>query len=216
MNDLLKKLNVLVKASIHDVLGDEGATRRSPINPAKLGKDIDREIAMLRERINQGLSYEDEIQAQVKKAEAEVASWDEKADTAVAAGDEANARYAIEQMQYAQRRVAMAEADLRDHQQVIQELILRVNTLEAAVADVRRAEQEKSAQEAPPEESQRGAVLSDVLKDVRERVAHMGDLITAKDEVSAERVESQPADDAGIDDDLEARRQRLSKPKQSK
>jgi hypothetical protein len=39
----------------------------------------------------------------------------------------------------------MAEADLREHQLVTQELIQRVNTLEAAVADARRAQEERES-----------------------------------------------------------------------
>jgi phage shock protein A len=218
MNDLLKKLNVLVKASIHDVLGDNSSasTRHEPITPGKLGKDIDREIAMLRDRINEALAYEDELQGRVNSLQGETASWDENADAAVNAGDDVNARYAIDQMQRAQQRTAIAEADLRDHQQVTQELILRVNTLEAAVADARRSS-ETQAESEQPTEAPRGQVLSDVLKDVREKITQMGDLIStpAKDEPNAVEAEGEapPSDDETIDDDLEIRRQRLSKPK---
>jgi hypothetical protein len=104
--------------------------------------------------------------------------------------------------------------------------------LESAVADARRAEAEKQAEAeaAKPaaanqpetveqtaqsdEEAPRGQVLSDVLRDVRERVNQMGDLIAAKDEVQQSSTPTvQPADDETVEDDLEARRQRLSKPK---
>ncbi|HSS95517.1 MAG TPA: hypothetical protein VLK33_00725, partial [Terriglobales bacterium] len=187
--------------------------------------DIDREVTMLRGRINEALAYEDELQVRLTSLQTEINDWDAKADGAVAAGDDTNARYFIDQMQRAQQRLAIAEADLRDHQQVTQELISRVNMLESAVADARRAEadaakQAEAAQDVSPEQttqtdsSPRGQVLSDVLKDVRERVNQMGDLIAAKDEVqqSAAPTES-PVDDSVVDDDLEARRQRLSKPK---
>ena len=218
MNNLLKKLNVLVKASINDVLGEIGSGElpRKVVSSLQFGKDIDREIAMLRGRINEALAYEDELQARVKSLEAEVSSWDEKADAAVAAGDDLNARYAVDQMQRTQQRVAIAEADLRDHQQVTQELISRVNMLEAAVADARRAEAEKQAEAestTPTEEAPRGQVLSDVLRDVRERMNQMSDLISAKEEVN-EAVAPEPLpDNKAVDDNLEARRQRLSKPK---
>jgi len=233
MNDLLKKLNVLVKAGINDVLGDvrSGELPRKALSIFQLGSDIDREVTMLRGRINDALAYEDELQARLTSLQAEINDWDAKADAAVAAGDDTNGRYFIDQMHRAQQRLAIAEADLRDHQQVTQELISRVNMLESAVADARRAEAEKQAEadaakqaESPqtnsPEQAQetdsapRGQVLSDVLKDVRERVNQMGDLIVAKDEVqqAAAPVES-PVDEHVVDDDLEARRQRLSKPK---
>jgi phage shock protein A len=214
MNDLLKKLNVLVKASIRDVLGDDsvetGRGRRLP--PYKLGKDIDREIAMLRGRINDALAYEDELQGRVNTLQTEVATWDEKADAAISAGDDTNARYAIDQMQRTQQRTAIAEADLRDHQQVTQELIFRVNTLESAVADARNAEVETA--ETPPQEATPvGQVLSDALKDVREKIGRMGDLLTATQEMKAAVDDDTPVDDQTVDDELEVRRQRLSKPK---
>jgi len=222
MNDLLKKLNVLVKAGINDVLGEvrSGELPRKALSSFQLGSDIDREVSMLRGRINEALAYEDELQARVATLQAEVAEWDAKADAAVAAGNEADGRYAIDQMKRAQQRSAIAEADLHDHQQVTQELILRVNMLEAAVADARRAESEKQAETVPPPEAEgeqadpsgRGQVLSDVLRDVRERINRMGDLIAAKDELNPSAApEPSPADDQAVADDLEARRQRLSK-----
>jgi phage shock protein A len=235
MNDLLKKLNVLVKAGINDVLGEvrSGELPRKALSVFQLGSDIDREVNMLRGRINEALAYEDELQARLTALQTEVNDWDAKADSAVAAGDDVNGRYFIDQMHRAQQRVAMAEADLRDHQQVTQELISRVNMLESAVADARRAEEEKQAEAqkqaqaqkeaeaaSVPEQAEsvesapRGQVLSDVLRDVRERVNQMGDLIAAKEEVQqATEPQSAPADEQVVDDDLEARRQRLSKPK---
>lgn len=233
MNDLLKKLNVLVKAGINDVLGEvrSGELPRKALSTFQLGSDIDREVSMMRGRINDALAYEGELQSKLTTLEAEVSDFDTKADSAVAAGDDVNARYFIDQMHRAQQRLAIAEADLRDHQQVTQELISRVNMLESAVADARRAEAEKQAEaeaakqaaanqaetaepSAQPDEAPRGQVLSDVLRDVRERVNQMGDLIAAKEEVQQSSAPAaQPAADETVEDDLEARRQRLSKPK---
>ncbi|MCB9453736.1 MAG: hypothetical protein H6672_20085 [Anaerolineaceae bacterium] len=219
MDDLFKKLNTLIKVSVADALGEDilpGKPRRARLDPHKLGKDVDREIDTLRTRINDALAYEDELRQQVNALEAEVARWDQQADSDVQAGNDANARYAVEQMQRAQQRLAMAQADLRDHQSVTQELIQRVNMLDAAVADARRAEAE--AQPAPPPEnaeSKSGPVLSDVLRDAREKITQMGDLIASKSEVmTGETVGQQAADvadDQAVEDDLAARRQRLSK-----
>ncbi|MEO8610050.1 MAG: hypothetical protein ABI690_19305 [Chloroflexota bacterium] len=233
MNDLLKKLNVLVKAGINDVLGDvrSGELPRKALSVFQLGSDIDREVTMLRGRINDALAYEDELQARLGSIQTEIKDWDAKADGAVAAGDDVNASYFIDQMHRAEQRLAVAESDLHDHQQVTQELISRVNMLESAVADARRAEADKQAEadaakqaetaktDSPEQSEQadpapRGQVLSDVLKDVRERVNQMSDMIAAKDEVQQSNAPAAlPVDDQTVDDDLEARRQRLSKPK---
>ncbi|NWG16356.1 MAG: PspA/IM30 family protein [Chloroflexi bacterium] len=227
MNDLFKKLNVLVRASINDVLGEDhavGSARRRPLTPEKLGKNIDREIGGLRTRINEALAYEDELQRRAQTLQNEVARWDVQADDAVAAGNEPLARRAIEQMQLAQQRLAMAEADLREHQLVTQELIQRVNMLEAAVADARRAQEaeqpqpEAASAPAPVEAAQYPRVpsLSDVLREAQEKIARMGDLINAQEDVQAPPPAAQAAeaaDDQRVEDDLSARRQRLSKPK---
>lgn len=214
MNDLFKKLNVLVKAGINDLLGEEhavGRARRRPLRPEQLGKDIDREITALRQRINEALAYEDELQAKVYTLSEEVARWDRQADEAVVAGNDAAARHAIDQMQGAQKRLAMAESDLHEHRVVTQELIERVNMLEAAVADARRAEkQSEGAQAAQTTIQTAGQALSDVLRDARERIAGMGDLISTRQEST---MPAEKTDNQSVEDDLARRRERLSKPK---
>ena len=231
MNDLFKKLNVLVRAGINDVLGEDhavGQSRRKPLTPDKLGKNIDREITALRSRINDALSFETELQQRVQSLHDEVARYDQQADEAVSAGNDVVARRVIEQMQSAQQRLAMAEADLKEHQLVTQDLIQRVNMLEAAVADARRAQEVTQTAEAPPapqdETSATPAAqtlpsipsLADVLRDAQEKINQMGDLIQAKEETNAPtpaEQAAQAADEQRVDDDLAARRERLSKPK---
>lgn len=227
MNDLFRKLNVLVRSSINEVLGDEhavGQSRRQPLTPEKLGKNIDREITSLRARINDALAFEDGLQQRVRTLQDEVSRWDQQADEAVVAGNDTVARRAVEQMQLTQQRLAMAEADLHEHQLVTQELIQRVNMLEAAVADARRAQTAEEAPPAPqsetPETAQQAAPrlpsLSDVLREAQEKINKMGDMINAQAEQTAPSpVEEaqQTADEQHIQDDLAARRERLSKPK---
>lgn len=218
MNDMFKKLNVLVKSSLNDLLGDV-THPRFRIAPEHLGKDVDREIAMLRGKINEAVEYEGQLQARVQQLQDEVARWDQQADAAVAAQDDVQARYAIEQMKRAEQRLAIADADLQDHRYVVQELITRVNTLEAAVADARRAQQaqsEKSAESAGAEEKAApakplpGRLLSDVLKDARETITSMGEMLAAKDEVNPPPAPAEPKPE-GVESDLERRRKRLSK-----
>ena len=93
--------------------GEDAAT-----SARRLGKNVDAEIEALRERVNDAVRYEDEIKAQIRQFEDEAARWDQQADEAVAQGDDASARYAIEQMQRAEQRAAIAQSDLREHQRV--------------------------------------------------------------------------------------------------
>src|SRR4051794_33895126 len=114
MNDFLKKLNVLVKASLNDRING-GGSDDSAKRP-QMGKRMDDDVQALRQRINDAVDYEDKIQAQIRQFEDEAARWDRAADDAVTQGNDVNARYAIEQMKRAEQRAAIAQSDLREHQ----------------------------------------------------------------------------------------------------
>ena len=210
MSDLFKKLNVLMKAKLNDVL-EAGASQRSRAGGIKLGPDVEREISQLRARIEDALRFENDLLKRTQDLQAEVNDWDAQADQAVAAGDDVSARYAVEQMQRSQRSLGLAEADLREHRVVTQELILRVNTLDAAVADARRAQAEKPpVPEQSPADDQsmivsRTQVLSESLRDIREQAAQATVSPQSAPEVAA-------PDPAAVEDDLERRLKRLSKP----
>ncbi len=116
-------------------------------------------------------------------------------------------------MQGAQKRLAMAESDLHEHRIVTQELIQRVNLLDAVVADAHRAQAETAAN--PQEQASgqsAGQVLSDVLRDARQKIASMGDIVSTRQQLSEPDTKDKPAQQA-VDDDLARRRERLSKPK---
>lgn len=197
MDSIFKKLNVLIKSSLHDLAGEPSSRRASP--PLSLGKDIDREIAALRQRVNDAATYEDELKARIITLEAEIARFDQQADEAVEQRREEQARYLVEQLQRARQRQTIARADLREHQLVAQELLQKVNTLEAYVAEARQRQQ------AAPESSPGG--LADVLRSAREKLAREPQTSTPSE------ASRQPVNDESVDDDLERRRQRLSKPK---
>jgi hypothetical protein len=231
MADLFKKLNTLVKASVNNALGDDfaiGSSRRRQLTPQKLGKNIDREIDSLRQRVNEALEYEDQLKAKVSSLRAEVEQWDSQADRAVAEGRDEVARHAIDQMKRAQQRLNMAESDLNEHRLVTQELMLRVNQLDAAVADARRAENAQAAVPATPVAIETpeipDASLADLLRDTRERIATeanaMKDVITTWKETGQVQPQSQPETPSTpgetqkspeVEDDLARRRERLSK-----
>ncbi|MBZ0296289.1 MAG: hypothetical protein K8L99_27260 [Anaerolineae bacterium] len=210
MSDFFKKLNVLVKASVNELLGDDSVMRR--LSPAQLGKGIDQEVTVLRQRINEALDYEEELTKRVQDLQAEADRWDNEADRAVEAGQDEQARYAVENHQRAQQRLTMAESDLREHQLVTQDLIMRVNELDAAVADARRAEAEdaSSTDTAAEGEPSVSKAAADVLREMRQKVSEMNDLISAREEVSGVNASDKIEEDR-VDDDLAHRRDRLSK-----
>ena len=208
MEDLLKKLNVLVKATLNDALtGDSRRNKlvsRSGDKPSAV-QEGNQQIGQLRQRINETLAFEDELQKQIQSLQSEVADWDEQADVAVKDGDEAKAHYAVEQMQRAQERLTIAQSDLTAHEQVTQELIYHVNTLEAAV-DAATQKQTDSSTEVGADEK-----VSGVLRDMRDKILELRDQIAARDEVAPEPESSETRPEP-VEDDLAKRRQRLTKP----
>jgi hypothetical protein len=260
MNDFLKKLNVLVKASINDAVSGEHTAR-----PPRADKRLDDDIQELRQRINDAVDYEDQMQTRVRQFEGEAARWDKQADDAVAQGNDTNARYAIEQMKRAEQRAALAQDDLREHQRVTQELIQRVNLLEAVVADARaKQSSERSgaagADENSPEQTNAPGAqanspeqpepleqsgeptkaantppvyddaqpihirlpdLSNILRDARDKITSLSETAAQRDSLStdattaddapAQQTQQAGGDSAEVDDDLERRRERLTK-----
>jgi len=207
MEDLIKKLNVLVKATLNDTL--TGDSRRNKLvtpgsdKPSAI-QEGNQQITQLRQRIKETLAFEDELQKQIQLLQSQITDWDEQADAAVKDGDDAKAHYAVEQMQRVQERLAIAQSDLAAHERVTQELIYHVNTLEAAVDAAAQKQSDESTTASANEK------VSGVLKDMRDKVLELRDQITAREEVtSSQPTETQPEP---VEDDLAKRRQRLSKP----
>jgi chromosome segregation ATPase len=207
MSDLFKKLNVLIRSSLSEVLRDDGTPRQ----PLRLGKDIDREIAALRQRINDAVSHEERLKGELRAQDEQIARWDGAADDAVRREADDEARRAIDELRKAKRRRERLEADLREHEMVTGELIQRVNLLEAVVADARRAQ---AGQPEPVEETAATPNLSNVLREARQQIAALGELIARPEPTAAPPASPPPvppAEDLGIEDDLAKRRQRLSR-----
>lgn len=202
MTDLFEKLNVLVRSGLRDLVGgdqfDLDSLRRI-LTPERRGKDFDREVEALRQRVNEAIDYEGELQARVEQLTAEVERLDAEADSAVAENRQEQARALIDQMERAKQRLAMAESDLRAHRSVTQELIGRVNMLEAVVAD---AKAQQSTQSPPSDAAVPAANAADVLRDAREQAG----------QPVVKPTMPKPTSTKSDEDDLELRRQRLSKP----
>lgn len=143
MDDLFKKLNTLIRSNLNDVTPNIHLPKRSrPI-------DLDRQVDELRKRINAALEHEDHLQATVRKLRNEAERLDEAADDALARGHDDDARRLLEQLKRTEQRLAMAESDLREHQIAVEDLIRRVNELDATIADTRAAQQAPPAPPAP-------------------------------------------------------------------
>ncbi len=197
MTDFIKKLNLLLRTNLPDLSlapsGQEAA-------PLRLGKNVDREIAALNDRVRDAYDYEAQLKARIDQLQREIFSLDETADAAVAEGREEQARYHIEQMKRTQIRLEMTNADLREHQRVTAELVQRVAELEDAVARARQAQ----AQTEPDDRSS----VADVLRGAREQA----DADVSASDQTSEPAQKPPArSTGGSDDELDQRIQRLSK-----
>ncbi|GAB4409978.1 MAG: hypothetical protein Kow00106_03710 [Anaerolineae bacterium] len=190
MPGLREKLRVLVQASLR------GERRESAPSLRKAGA----EVVSLRQQIARALDDEDRLQQSIEAAAAQIAALDRQADEALARGDEATARRLVGELQRRRRQVSLLEADLAQHQYVTADLIRRVNTLEALVA---QAQQAAGRTEARDED--------DVPLAERIRQAHRD---IARRVETLRTTEAPPTADAldeqAVEDDLARRRARLS------
>lgn len=145
MYDLLKKLNTLVSAQVNDLASDLAS--RLPNIERK--PDLDRQVAELRQRVAAALEHEDRLRAQVNGLQQEIAGLDARIDAAIQAGHEENARGLLEEVQRLQKRLGLAESDLRQHQSAAADLIIRVNELESAVGDLKSDKHNMTSGAAP-------------------------------------------------------------------
>jgi phage shock protein A len=191
--NLTDKLNTLIRSRVQGAINDLNPRRRD--QPLKLGKHIDRDVAALRQQINQALDEEDQMTAEIGALQRQAADWDQQADRALTRGDEAAARHAVRQMQLVQQRQTMLEADLAQHRYSTSELISRVNELEARVAEARQTPKDDVKPEDASEES-----LSARLSRTRQEAVPQPP--GAKPEAVV--------DEQAVEDDLARRRARLS------
>ncbi|MBN1200888.1 MAG: PspA/IM30 family protein [Anaerolineae bacterium] len=200
MPSLIDKLNVLVRSSINNVLGVDSRQRDRHSPLPRLGKNVDREIAALRQQIDQALDHEERLIGDINALKHQIADGDRQADAALSKGDEATARHTITQVQIQQRRMTMLEADLAQHRLSTSELISRVNTLEALVAEARQ--QQKAVAANADDQEPRGDTLSDRLRKARQQ-------FEAQIAKTARRDEPDDIDEQAVEDDLARRRARL-------
>ncbi|GEM_PF-1843730 len=190
MPGLRAKLRVLMQANLRGERGEAAPSIR------RAGADV----AALRQQIARALDDEDRLQQTIQAAAAQIAALDQQADEALSRGDEATARHLVGQLQRRRQQLAFLEADLAQHRYVTADLMRRVNTLEALVA---QAQQSVAQGEAPDEDT---VPLAERIRQARAEIARRVETLRT--------AETAPADDAldeqAVEDDLARRRARLS------
>lgn len=138
MGGFFRKLNTLISSQINDTLRplsteEGGDAPRKRIARDQVRQGLSRDIAGLRQRIVDAQDYQDTLQRRIDRLYGDVQRWDTAADQAVADGRQLDARLALERLQAAQRDLARTEDDLRQHQEVTDELISKVNYMDYVV-----------------------------------------------------------------------------------
>ena len=213
------KLNVAVRASMPSIGRSEGAHDKGSSKGSV--NDLQQEVARLRKRIDEAMQYEDELQKQLDQYYSDVAEWDEKADQAVRDGKDDQARFAIQRLDHAQKQLTFTEADLREHRYLTQDLMAKVNNLEAVLqeAGVSESHATSSSDLDTAVESISGKVSS-IYSDIQGR---MNDLFNNESKQAPSQAPSNPEAKTKVPissepekrssgDDLDNRVSRLSKP----
>lgn len=143
MSSLFDKITVLVNAQVNDFLGrnPKSPLARIQLNAAEAEKNPRRSIQALRQRLEEAIAYEDELEAKIETLMRAALDLDQQVDRRLHSGDDLAARRLQGQLNMKQRQLTIAEAELRDHRALTQHLMQEMTTLEIALdSQDRRAE----------------------------------------------------------------------------
>ncbi len=246
-DNFFDKLNTLVQAHINNVIDpiDEktSRSRKKALSRQDIRGGLQKDVKLLRERIDEALNYEGELQAKADKLYAEISELDDKANAAVADGRENDARFALGRMQQAQRDLEMIEADLQEHRTITQELISQVNMLDSTIQAAEKEASDddedisipvknksQSSSSSTPDVNEIGAQIVQQLDSTRQNLSNLISEYTSKvmgddsprempevnDPPSPRSRTRHPVDRDKVDKDYSARLSRLSKPDDKK
>jgi chromosome segregation ATPase len=226
MPELFDKLNVLVRARINGLLsGTPGDVPRQSGGQSKDIRQVENEVVELRKHIDEALNAEETMQKRLDDLTVEVTDLDSQADQALVNGEDSAARGLVTQMQNKQRRITALTSELDDHRRATSDLIEQVNQLEALVSDAKRKSSElpAPAELAAPEQAApsisipltRAAPTPAPAPGPSIPIAVKVQAVVEPTKPDAEAVKAQiqaEIDKAQVEDDLAARRKRLSRP----
>lgn len=139
MSELFDKITTLINAQLNDFLGKNP---RSPLARIRLDADEaeenpQRSARNLRQRLEEAIDYEDELQAKIDQRMREVVELDKLVDEMLHSGDEYSAQRLQGQLNMKQQQLTIAESELRDHRLMTQHLMQELGTLEMALDNQR-------------------------------------------------------------------------------
>ena len=145
MDSLFDKLSTLVNAQLNEYLG---RNPKSPLSRIRLdAEEVEnnprRTVKSIRDRLEEAMSYEDEIQAKIDKLTQEAIQLDEQVDAMIKANDEFGSRRVQGQLNMKQQQLSIAESELRDHRTLTQHLMQEMTTLEMALDNQQQQPQQQ-------------------------------------------------------------------------
>ncbi len=149
MSDFFDKISTLINAQFNDLLG---RNPRSPLARIKLNaeeaeKNPQRSAHSLRQRLEEAIEYEDELQARIDKRMREVVELDKLVDDMLSSGDSNSAQRLQTQLNMKQQHLTIAESELHDHRLMTRHLMQELSALEAALDNELRRQR---SQPSPP------------------------------------------------------------------
>lgn len=135
MSDLFDKISTLVNAQFNDLLG---RNPRSPLARIKLNaeeaeKNPRQSARAMRQRLEEAIEYEDELQARIDERMRAVVELDKLVDEMLRSGDERSAQRLQGQLNMKQQQLTIAESELRDHRLMTRHLMQEMAALENAL-----------------------------------------------------------------------------------
>lgn len=156
MSSLFDKISTLVNAQVNDLLGKNPSSplARIRLNADEAEKNPQRSAQTLRQRLDEAVNYEDELQTKIDDLMREALELDAEIDSYLQQGDQFGARRLQGQLNMKQQQLTIAESELRDHRWVTRHLMKEMSELES-VLDNRESRQ---GAQAAGDDSQRRAM----------------------------------------------------------
>lgn len=157
MSNFFDKISTLVNAQVNDLLGKNPTSplARIRLNPEEAEKNPHRSAQALRQRLDEAILYEDDLQAKIDHLSAEALDLDADVDACLQRDDQLGARRLQGQLNMKQQQLAIAESELRDHRRVTQHLMHEMLDLDAALEEFDRRPASKPPDSGSPGRSTR-------------------------------------------------------------
>ena len=168
MSSLIDKLSTLVNAQVNELLGrnPRSPLARVSLKPQDAAANPRQSATRLRQRLDEAIAYEDELQAKIDRLVQEALDIDEQVDAALKSGDSYESRRAQARLNAKQQQVTIAESELRDHRLVTRHLMQELVRLESSLDERERA----GARIPLEDEGERGASPMSFIADAADRV----------------------------------------------